>query len=114
MQRPLPDNTQHSHQTNIHAPGGIRTHNLSRRAAADLHHWDRRFSSSGPQILYYSNISSKNCCGDIFVIFNILNKAREIEWGRDVERREMLTGNARGMEELEDTEVDERSTLKWM
>jgi len=24
------DNTQHSQQTNIHAPGGIRTHNLSR------------------------------------------------------------------------------------
>ena len=46
-QRPLPDNTQHSQQTNIHAPGGIRTHNLSRRAAADLRliprgHWDRR------------------------------------------------------------------------
>ena len=45
--RPLPDNTQHSQQTNIHAPGGIRTHNLSRRAAADLRlrpsgHWDRQ------------------------------------------------------------------------
>ena len=45
-QRPLSDNTQHSQQTNIHAPGGIRTHNLSRRAAADLRlrprgHWDR-------------------------------------------------------------------------
>jgi len=35
-QRPLPDNTQHSQQTNIHAPGGIQTYNLSRRAAADL------------------------------------------------------------------------------
>ena len=35
-QRPLPENTQHSQQTNIHAPGGIRTHNLRRRAAADL------------------------------------------------------------------------------
>jgi hypothetical protein len=34
--RPLPDNTQDSQQTNIHPPGGIRTHNLSRRAAADL------------------------------------------------------------------------------
>ena len=29
-QRPLPDNTRHSLQTNIHAPGGIRTHNFSR------------------------------------------------------------------------------------
>ena len=37
---------QHSRETDIHAPGGIRTHNLSRRAAADLRlrrraHWDR-------------------------------------------------------------------------
>ena len=45
-QRFLPDNTQHSQQTNIHDQGGIRTHNLSRRAAADLRlrprgHWDR-------------------------------------------------------------------------
>ena len=40
------DNTQHSQQINIHARGGIRTHNLSKRAAADLRlrprgHWDR-------------------------------------------------------------------------
>ena len=46
-QRPLPDNTQHSQQTEIHAPCGIRTHNLSRRAAANLclrprGHWDQR------------------------------------------------------------------------
>jgi hypothetical protein len=27
---------KHSQQTNIHAPGGIQTHDLSRRAAADL------------------------------------------------------------------------------
>jgi len=45
-QRPQPDNTSHSQQTNIHATGGIRTHDLSRRAAADLRlrprgHWDR-------------------------------------------------------------------------
>ena len=45
-QRPLPDNTQHSQQTYLHAPGGIWTHDLSRRAAADLRlrprgHWDR-------------------------------------------------------------------------
>ena len=35
-QRPLPDNTRHSQQTNIHAPGGIRTQDLSRRAALPL------------------------------------------------------------------------------
>ena len=36
-----------THNTNIHALGGIRTHDLSRRAAVDLRlrprgHWDRR------------------------------------------------------------------------
>jgi len=35
-QRPVPDNTQQSQQTNIQAPGGIRTHDLIRRAATDL------------------------------------------------------------------------------
>jgi len=37
---------KNSQQTNIHAPGGIRTHDLNRRAAADPRlrprgHWDR-------------------------------------------------------------------------
>jgi hypothetical protein len=31
----LPDNKQQSQQTDIHVPGGIRTHNSSMRAAAD-------------------------------------------------------------------------------
>jgi len=49
-QRPLPDNTQHSQQTNTHAPSGIWTHNPSRRAAADLRlrtrsHWARLFQN---------------------------------------------------------------------
>ena len=39
---------QHSQQTNIHVPDGIRTHDLSRRAAADLRlrprgHWDWQY-----------------------------------------------------------------------
>jgi len=34
-QRPLRNHTQHSEHTDIHAPGGIRTHNLSRPAALD-------------------------------------------------------------------------------
>jgi hypothetical protein len=42
----LPDNTQHSQQTDIHAPGEIRTHNPSKPAAADPRlrprgYWDR-------------------------------------------------------------------------
>ena len=45
-QRPLPDNTQHSQQTNVHAPSGIRAHNLNRCGAVDLRfrprgYWDR-------------------------------------------------------------------------
>jgi hypothetical protein len=33
-----PHNTQHSQQTNIHAPGGVRTRDPSRRSAADPRH----------------------------------------------------------------------------
>jgi len=47
-QRPIPDNTQHTQGTDIHAAGGIRTHNPSKRAAADQRlipcgQWDRQF-----------------------------------------------------------------------
>ena len=34
-QRPLLDNTQHSQETDIYAPGGIRTRNTNKLAAAD-------------------------------------------------------------------------------
>jgi hypothetical protein len=59
-QQPLPDNTQHSQQTSIHAPGGIRTHDLSRRAIADLRlrprsHWNR--PSSVTTLSKYSPVS---------------------------------------------------------
>ena len=42
--------TKESQETNIHVPGGIQTHNPSKRAAADPRlrlrgHWDRRISS---------------------------------------------------------------------
>jgi hypothetical protein len=45
-QRSLPDKTQHTQQTNIHAPGEIRTHHRRRWAVVDLRlrprgHWDR-------------------------------------------------------------------------
>jgi len=35
-QRLLPDNTHHSQETDIHAPGGIRTHNLRRQPDAEI------------------------------------------------------------------------------
>ena len=41
-QRPLPDNTQHSQQKDIHATVGIRTRNPSKRAAAIPHLRQRR------------------------------------------------------------------------
>jgi len=40
-QRPIPDNTQRSQETDIHAPGGIRTRSPSKRVAADLRLWPR-------------------------------------------------------------------------
>ena len=47
MHKTLPDNTRLSQQTDIHVPGGIPTHNPSKRLGADLHlrqHgcWNRR------------------------------------------------------------------------
>jgi len=60
MHRPLPDNTQHSHERDIHTPGRIRISNPSKRAAADLglrprDHRDRRsrFSGQGIFLLTY-------------------------------------------------------------
>jgi hypothetical protein len=63
-QRPLPDNTQHSQQTDIHAAGGIQAHNPSKRAAADQRlrprgHWDRQSLISN---LYTSVASRSWCC----------------------------------------------------
>jgi len=53
--------THHSQQTNIHAPGGIRTHDPSRQRAVYLRlrtrgHWDRQMSSN----LYKSSMPT--CC----------------------------------------------------
>ena len=63
-QRPLPDHTQHSHQTNIHALGGIRTHDRSRRAAVDLRlrsrgYWDRLYIHVCVYIYIYNKTSIK-------------------------------------------------------
>ena len=41
-QRPLPDNTQHSQQTDIHTPDWIRIRSPSKPVAAHGH-WDRPF-----------------------------------------------------------------------
>ena len=56
-QRPLPGNTQHSQHTHIYAPGGIRTHNLSRRAAVDLRLRPRGYSDRQTLYIPYILIS---------------------------------------------------------
>ena len=65
-QRPLPDNTQHSQQTNIHAPGGIRTHDLSKRAAVDLRlrprgYWDWHYCGYKCFLTGYSLRVKRHC-----------------------------------------------------
>ena len=67
-QRPLPENTQHSQQTNTYAPGRIRTHNLSRRAAANLRfrphgHWYRQMVISMSCI--FVNVENEDHSTDI-------------------------------------------------
>ena len=91
-QRPLPDNTQHWHQTHIHACGGIQTHNLSRWAAADLclrpcGHWDRKLYVRG--ICYWllkatGKSHLKKTCFN-FCRFYVLHSVFYSEWGADVE-----------------------------
>ena len=75
-QRPLPDNTQHSQKTDFHDPSGSRTHNLSRRAAADLclrpsGHWDRPISC----IMHYnSQRATSDFMSEVLVSANIRGK----------------------------------------
>ena len=45
--RPIPDSSQHSKETDVHAPGGIQTSSPTKRVTTDprlrqLGHWDRR------------------------------------------------------------------------
>ena len=52
-QRPLPDNTQHSQQTNIRAPGGIQTHDLRKPQTYAL---DRAATGTGNKQTFYTNM----------------------------------------------------------
>ena len=53
-QRPLSDKTQHSQETDIHAPSGIRTRNPRKRTVADRRQREVRMSVS-------QNSASQNC-----------------------------------------------------
>jgi len=65
--RPLPDNTQHSQKTEIHALGGILTRNPSKRVAADpclrpRGHWDRlSFKLANTNSGYHRQYKKKMC-----------------------------------------------------
>ena len=70
--------THNTHFTDIHAPGGIRTHDPSRRAAADLRlrprgHWDRP-----PNITF---------CRNLFINSHITWENRDGHKEMKVERR---------------------------
>jgi len=72
-QRPLPGNTQHSQQTDIHVTCGIRTHNPSKRAAAEPRlrprgHWDRQDIPSVLIILKWTGPITAN--SSLFVCSN--------------------------------------------
>jgi hypothetical protein len=67
---PLPDNTHHSQETDIHAPGGIRTRNTSKRTAADpclrpRGHRDRPSEDTWIQMLIFSLQTLLEICGGL-------------------------------------------------
>jgi hypothetical protein len=79
------DNT-HNRQTNIHVPGGIRAHNLSRRAAEDLRlrprgHWDRHDICNEDKI--YSSILFRN---DVSYMIQPVARSRQLHnsWAHTV------------------------------
>ena len=81
--RPLPDNTRHSQQTNIHTAGGIRTHNLSRRATADPHlrsrgKWDRQIVLLGRSNKWQWDRRWQNAWGESKCIFKISVRKRKV------------------------------------
>jgi hypothetical protein len=64
-QRPLPDNTQHSQETDIHAHGRIRTRNPSKRTVADRclilrGRWERRHVQMS--LVYFPSLYETFCC----------------------------------------------------
>jgi hypothetical protein len=89
--RHLPDNTQHSQQTDIHAPGGIRTHNPSCWAATDLRlrlrcPWDRLFVNIS---IYFLLVNI--CCLERPPHFNIVFMGKsDVDIRRVDQRRRSL------------------------
>jgi hypothetical protein len=68
-QRPLPDNRQHPQQTDINAPSWIRTHNPSKRSAADSRHRPWAIGISNCLCLLSHKIHELTAC-EITVLYN--------------------------------------------
>jgi hypothetical protein len=78
-QRPLPDSTELSHETDIHALAGIRTRNPSKLAAAGIGHSGyhpkqitrniRVFTSIIPCIMICYSCGNANKCTDLHSIY---------------------------------------------
>jgi len=123
-QGPLPDDTKHSQQTNIHALGEIRTHSFSRRAASDLRliprgHWDRllfykpesnrklgwpagRWLDSGqenPKIKGFRNWGAK------VAIWG--------QWGEAVRQAQFVRGFSARRRKIENQEKEEEGYIKY-
>jgi len=59
-QKPLPDFTQHSQETDTHNPGGNRIRNSGKRAAADPCFWRQSNSDRHPVLFQYLNQEDYN------------------------------------------------------
>jgi hypothetical protein len=75
------DNTQRSQETDIHAPGGIQTHDPSKPAAADpplrpRGHWDR-LNPSNTQSYYVQCNWNYWVCGTDFILTNFAGTCRQ-------------------------------------
>ena len=93
-QRHLPDKTQHSRETVINATGGIRTHDLSRPAAAELHLRLRDHHDLLPSDLYchvilqsqftvkLNSVISISLCFSVILIHTMVSF--HSKWRRDV------------------------------
>jgi hypothetical protein len=88
---PARRNTQHSQETDIHALGVIRTHNLSKRAAVDPRlrpsgHWDRPYKMyhshkfAQQAVFSQTSVSSQNLRKSIIVKSDMTHEKLNHSW----------------------------------
>ena len=90
-QRPLPDKT--TQQTNIHAPGGIRTRNVSRISAADprlrpLGHWDRLLNPTGAIKSRLTDHIAGEFLEGLALYQKIILQCSSIKWSNRIQNRD--------------------------